>query len=368
MTVAPPGERVHAVSAVVLSLGEPFISRALDSLATQSIPLDDVVVIEHVSPFSRAINDGARRVRTPFFVQVDADMILDPACIETLLAHMRPDTGIVVGELRDALMGQVVGVKLFRTACFQEGGMPDSVSPDTEFGASLRDRGWQTEYVSGTAGGPRPTLGEHRPDYSPAYTYRKYLIEGARIRDRGAKHGLFWRMGVLEESRHPLAALAQMAFAHGLFLTFERDELRPVPKAPQCDALESLLAIETRDADPAPELGPLLREGTLREIFRRFASTGRAMGRNQTGGTCLDVFNSLTGVRWNPRALVAKVALSHGVLMDESDVSRLPADERALRDLVVFGVSPEATHWHHVRARALHLLTARRAVRDVPWS
>ncbi len=40
---------------------------------------------------------------------------------------MRPGTGIVVGELRDPLVGQVVGIRMFRTACFRDGGMPDSI-------------------------------------------------------------------------------------------------------------------------------------------------------------------------------------------------------------------------------------------------
>ena len=44
------------VSAVVLTVGEPFAERAIRSLATQSVPLHEQVVIAHVSPFSRAIN------------------------------------------------------------------------------------------------------------------------------------------------------------------------------------------------------------------------------------------------------------------------------------------------------------------------
>ncbi|HQX82184.1 MAG TPA: hypothetical protein PKW63_10525 [Vicinamibacterales bacterium] len=359
---------MHPVSAVVLSVGEPYTQRAIDSLSRQSLPLDDIIVIEHVSPFSRAINEGAKRVRTPYFVQVDSDMILDPACVETLVAGMRPDTGIMVGELRDALLGQTVGVKLFRTECFRETGVPDSIAQDTDFVARLRARGWRTHYVAAKSADPlalRPTLGEHKPEYTESYTYRKLLVDGARIRHRAAKHGLFWQMGAMEESRHPMAVLAQVAFSHGLFQNLERDELRPVPRDPKCDELVAHLASETRHADIGEGLPALAREGRLGDIFKRFVTAGRSLGRHQAGATFRDVFNGLSGTRRNPRALVAKIALSHGLLMNDTDRDRLPAHERALRDLVVFGLGTRATRWQHIRALAM--LAARRDSRAVPW-
>ncbi len=361
---------MHPVSAVVLSVGESYTERAIDSLSRQSVPVDEIIIVEHVSPFSRAINEGARRVRTPYFVQVDSDMILDPICVETLVAGMRPDTGIMVGELRDALLGQTVGVKLFRTACFKDGGVPDSIAQDTDFVAGLRVRGWRTDYVRTAGAGPRarrPTLGEHKPDYTESYTYRKLLVDGARIRHRAAKHGLFWQMGAMEESQHPLAVLAQAAFAHGLFQNLERDELRPVPRDPKCDALVAHLASETRLADIAGGLPALAREGRLGDIFKHFATAGRSLGRHRAGATFRDVFNSLSGAGRDPRALVAKIALSHGLLMHDTDRDRLQADEQALRDLVVFGLGARATRWHHVGARAKQLLTARRSTRAVAW-
>jgi len=150
------------VSAVVLSIGEPYTRRAVDSLASQTMPPEDVIVVEHVSPFCRAVNDGARRVRTPFFVQVDADMILDPGCIEVLRRHVRSDTGVVVGALRDSLAGQAIGVKLFRTECFQRLEMPDSISPDTDFGEMLPRHGWHVHHVAGNAGALTPTCEARR--------------------------------------------------------------------------------------------------------------------------------------------------------------------------------------------------------------
>ena len=93
--------------------------------------------------------------------------------------------GIVVGELRDPMMGQTVGVKpSVRNASASK--VPDPISMDTDFVASIRRHGWKTEYVGkapGVAHASR-TLGEHRPDYTAAYTYRKHIIEGGRLRYR----------------------------------------------------------------------------------------------------------------------------------------------------------------------------------------
>jgi hypothetical protein len=353
------------VSAVVLSVGEPYTQRAIESLGAQTVPIKKVVVVENVSPFSRAVNQGAGQVETPFFAQVDADMILDPGCVETLLGAVRDDTAIVVGELRDALAGRAVGVKLFRTSCFQQARMPDSIAQDTDFAAHLERRGWRVVYVVG-ADGDRPALGEHRPDYTPGYTYRKLLVEGARLRHRAARHGLFWRMGTLEDSAHPLATLAQLALGHGFFLRSDRDELRPAADDPRAAWLVALLANDHRRHDVVEPLLPLTRHLQLREVFDRFVAAGPALGQAGAGGTVRDLFAELVGSRRNWRALVAKVALGHGLLMDDEDRRQLARDRRAFKRFMVLSLGSRSTPWDALRARAHFLASARRRSRSIP--
>lgn len=359
------------VSAVVLSVGEPYAQRAVESLSAQTIPLQKIVVVEHVSPFSRAINEGARQVSTPFFVQVDADMMLDPNCVEILLGHVQNDTGIVVGELRDALSGRIVGVKLFRTECFRRVTMPDSLSPDTDFGARLQRLGWRTEYVESTdraPGAERPALGEHRPDYTPPYTYRKFLMEGGRLRHRAARHGLLFRMGTLEQSVHPLAMLAQLALGHGFFLRSSREELRPSPDDPRADWLVALLAADGRQTGMIDTLLPVECHARLRDVFERFLAAGQGFAQHRAGATVREVFAGLSDARRNSRALVARVALGHGLLMDAEDRAHLARDARAFRRFMVFSLGSRSNLWDGLRARALHLATVRRRSPSiVPW-
>ncbi len=49
------------VSAVVLTLGEPHTGRALESITRQTLPPAEVIVIEGVSPFFRAMNRAPAR-------------------------------------------------------------------------------------------------------------------------------------------------------------------------------------------------------------------------------------------------------------------------------------------------------------------
>jgi hypothetical protein len=316
------------------------------------------------------MNEAARRVTTPFFVQVDADMVLDPGCLEALRASVREDTGMVVAELRDALLGQVVGVKLFRTECIRRTGFPDSISPDTDFGAAIGRRGWATRYLESPDGEPgarRPTLGEHRPDYTPAYTYRKHLLEGSRLRYRGARGGLRWRCEGLVASRHPLAGLALLALAHGFFLAADGDLLRPGGDKPDAARLLALLESQGR-CDATADLFPLARHPRLRDVYNRFALAGHAIARAGAGATLHDTFAALDGAPGEWRSLVARIGLGHGLLSPDRPTDALVADGRALGHCLTLGVGPRAGWWPHLRARAARAVTrVRRPGEAVRW-
>jgi hypothetical protein len=347
---------VNDVSAVVLSLGEPTLARALASLSAQTYPLHEIILVDNVSPFSRAFNEGAGRVSTPFFVQVDADMTLDATCVQELRASMGAATGLAYGELRDPLMGQVVGIKMFRTECVRRSAFRDSISPDTDFRAAIRRAGWGVTYLGRPAAPseaqPR-TFGDHRPDYTPLYVFGKYLLEGRRYRYRGDRPGLFWQIERLEASTHALALCAQMALSHGFFLHTERDELKPFPNDPRAAWLAELLASDVGCNQALEELPPLHGPVRLRTVFRSFVRAGCALGLARAGATVRAVLADLSsgGRRWP--TLVAKLALAHGVLGTSAVLANPTSDERALKSFVVLGVGRRLTPWEALWARLL---------------
>lgn len=222
------------VTAVVFTIGEPYLPRALASLERQSLPPAAIVRVEHVSPFHRAFNAGVARVRTDFFVHVDADMILDPTALADLRACMAPGIAVAVGGLRDPLRGSIVGVKLYRTDALAGRPCPDSISPAVDLVRAMTDAGWCTAHALNHRP-ERPecwhTFGEHRPDYAPAYTFSKFRILGARYRHWRNGPSLRRMFGALQRSGHPAAPMAQAAAAIGVFWNESRDALGAAPAA-----------------------------------------------------------------------------------------------------------------------------------------
>lgn len=314
------------VTALVLSIGEPYTDRALASLSRQTLAVAETIITRDQVPFHAAFNSGASRVRTPFFIQVDADMILDAGCVESLRAAMAPTVGLVVGLLRDPLLGRIVGVKLFRTACVRETPFPGSVSPDTDAVRTLRARGWAAAHA--VCWDSRHTFGRHEPDYTLAYTYAKFLVTGARHhyrRNGKATRGLFRQ---LCRSEHPLAPLAMAALAHGLFLDASDDLLDASRRWP----LPRVLAdfdTEQRGFLPPPA-GREPSVDTFEALFVRGYLSGRA-----TSGASAEVVRSeyaRLGVEWSLPSWVSAVGFFHGLLCEDGDP---PDVERAFARLAL---------------------------------
>jgi len=307
------------VTALVLSIGEPYTERAIASVRRQTPPVADLVIVRGIHPFHRALNEGARRVRTPFFVQVDADMVLDETCIADLRACMAERVGIVIGHLRDALLRRVVGVKLFRTCCFDCIRFEDSLSPDTDFGAALYARGWQSIYALRTTPGPlhyRHTFGEHHPDYTPLYTFSKYLIEGARLRYRKVGNAARALFRSLCASPHRAARFALVGAAHGIFVESARDLLSPYEPTADFLFLERLLRTAPSGLEDQRGWGEL--EQDYWRGFRRGYRAGVDLRTQQASARLVAYIDELAP-QPDVAAWIAVVSVCHGIFVREYD-------------------------------------------------
>jgi glycosyl transferase family 2 len=317
------------VSAVVLTLGEPSTSLALASLDHQTHRLAEVITVQDMRPWHEAMNEGVRRVRTPFLVQVDSDMILDPDCVARLRKAARKNTGIVVGMLRDPLIGTVVGIKLFRTQCFGQVRMPDSISPDTDYGARVRAAGWKIAHV-GRHFYKRPknwdTLGEHSPSYTPEYTYRKHLLEGCRFLYRRSIEGIRWHFSRLEMSPHPMAYIAQAGLANGMFLKARRDLLGIADAEwyPRCEELLRFFG----SSPVSIEIGIRTLEGprSPRLAFAYYYRLGQKLFRENDPASLCSMLKALGLTRGDDLAWTRKIALLRGLASKSADESSLDAE------------------------------------------
>jgi glycosyltransferase involved in cell wall biosynthesis len=209
------------VTAVVPTIGEQTLDASLASLAAQSHPLADVVVVRDVHPFPEAMNQGVRQVKTPFMLQCDADMILHPDCVETLLSAMDETTGVSIGYLHDELLGDIQAVKLYRTECLRVAPFEDRIAADSDGIEQIVQREFRIAFAGRRSahGQYAPdVLGLHRPDYSdPHYVFQKYSVMGSIVRDRNSYREYRGVLAALKASRHEMADVALTAFCHGLF-------------------------------------------------------------------------------------------------------------------------------------------------------
>jgi len=218
------------VTGLVLTVGEKTTDEAISRLRKQTMPCSEIVVVRNVTPFHKAINKGISQVTTTFFLQCDADMLLDPDCVETMLKFVGDDVAVLIGYLEDDLLGTVQAVKMFRTEALKKVWFWDTISPDTDCINRLAKQGWKYVFVNRGKrkfGHPPDVLGAHKPEYTPLYTLEKFKLEGSRIRYRGIFQEFISCLEKLKSSKHPLANIAIIGLCHGLFTRCEKDGLRP---------------------------------------------------------------------------------------------------------------------------------------------
>jgi len=318
-----------------LSIGEDYTERAIASVQRQTLPAAEIIVVRGISPFYRALNSGAARVRTAFFIQVDADMILDDTCVEDFRSCVSDGVGIVVGHLRDPLLGRIVGIKLFRTQCFDRVQLYDSTSPETNFVRDILREGWTTVYAlkykeDSPAG--LHVFGEHRPDYNPFYTFCKYVREGAKAWYRKAGGGLRGVFRQLQTSGHDAAMIATIAAAHGIFVREDRDLYGPFEQSEGFEFLERFLRSPQKGEDPPVVQGDLVQRD-FRKGFKRSYELGIHLRQHYAPSafmTCMRQLHQEGGIA----SWVALVGLCHGLFVDEYREAEAEEAFALLRDLL----------------------------------
>lgn len=302
------------VTALLFTIGEPYAARAVESVRRQTLAAAEIVVIgPSESPFHRAFNAGTRKVCTDFFLQVDSDLVLDPDCVAVLRACARDEVGVVTGRLRDPLLGRIGAVRLFRTACFERAAFPDTISPDTDFAAAIDAAGWRRLDALARRAGPPDlwhTFGEHRPDYTPLYTFAKFRLDGGRYRYRRDPHTLRDLVARLRRSTHGAARLALIALLHGVFHRDTSDQLRPYAADAEGALAERFLSANGAPAGRLPDP----QGADLRDVFVRFLAHGAELSARTDVATLHAAIDHLAAAApASAASLVALLALCHGL-------------------------------------------------------
>lgn len=219
------------VTVFVSTVGASSLPACLAHLAAQECRFR-FRTIENVAPMSAAFQAMLDECRTPYYVQVDEDMLLHPDAVRRLHASMKgapADVALVVAYLHDVHLDMPVqGVKIFRHEIVRRYPFADVQSCELDQIDRMRADGFTYRVMalddeSGADHGaafPFRILGIHGGLHTPPSIYERFrTLELARRKHaRRFRHQEAWPRMLLErflERRDPLDFYALMGMLAG---------------------------------------------------------------------------------------------------------------------------------------------------------
>lgn len=167
------------VTVFVSTVGAPSFADCMAHLERQDCRFR-LRVIDHVAPMSAAFQRMLDECETPFYVQVDEDMLLYPRAVRSLrdwLCGSQPDVAMVTAWLWDAHLGRgIIGVKIFRHDTVRRYPLANVQSCEIDQLQRLGRDGYR--YLRPPDAQPTETgqwtLGLHGTHYSPRSIFERY--------------------------------------------------------------------------------------------------------------------------------------------------------------------------------------------------
>lgn len=159
----------------LISSGEPSREACRRRLEAQdcTFSLDEIV---DVSPMDRAFQEMLDRCTTELYVQVDADMLLEPSAIRNLVEAIdreRPEVAVYCGWLwGDSEERPILGVKIYRHAITRRFPYASSLSCEVPQLEAMRGAGYQVS-VQTEPQGRNGCLGLHFSLQTPEMAFRR---------------------------------------------------------------------------------------------------------------------------------------------------------------------------------------------------
>lgn len=161
------------LTAFLLTVGDKKHRQACEAALARQTLQHDLDVIENMAPMSAAFQQMFDRCRTPYFAQVDEDMILDPGALEALLNRLKQaprNVAIVCGALRDVDTGRnIYGIKVYRTASAKLVKFQDATGCDVSHYERLEKLGHKRQLVPISE-----SFGEHAPYHTPRSIFKRW--------------------------------------------------------------------------------------------------------------------------------------------------------------------------------------------------
>ena len=171
MHPSPTASTPPNVTVFILTVGDPVFAACRNAIEAQHSSDFLIDIIEHVHPFNTAAQEMIRRCRTPYFIQVDEDMILHPDAVSRMQQAMTQapaEIGMICFHLYDEDREcPIQGIKIYRTKLMKRLAFHDLKASEMNLLDQMGEQGirWILH---------PDTLGRHGTRYTPESIYRRY--------------------------------------------------------------------------------------------------------------------------------------------------------------------------------------------------
>ncbi|MBH0190059.1 MAG: glycosyltransferase, partial [Nitrospira sp.] len=155
----------------VLTVDDPAFRSCMEALDKQKGHPFKLEIIRNVSPFSAAAQEMITRCTTPYFIQVDEDMVLHPDAVsrmEQFMSQAPSDVGMICFHLYDEDREcPIQGIKIYRTELLMLVSFQDLKASEMNLLDQMGEQGirWVLH---------PDILGRHGTTYTPESIYRRY--------------------------------------------------------------------------------------------------------------------------------------------------------------------------------------------------
>ncbi|MDO9117773.1 MAG: glycosyltransferase [Nitrospira sp.] len=170
---APRPQGPHPISTTVflLTVGDPTFQACQESVEQQTGATFKIETIQDVCPFSAAAQEMIVRCTTPYFIQVDEDMVLHPDAVgrmEQAMTQAPAEVGMICFHLYDEDREcPIQGIKIYRTELMKRLAFRDLKASEMNLLDQMGEQGirWILH---------PDALGRHGTRYTPETIYRRY--------------------------------------------------------------------------------------------------------------------------------------------------------------------------------------------------
>lgn len=195
-------DKSDEITTFVITSGEPSTAQCIRRIEKQTVKTR-IEIIENVSPMWRAFNEMHARCQTPYFVQVDADMLLQRDAIKRLyegICFQGEECAMYCGWLwGDAEERPITGVKIYDHRIVKNYPYVDSISCEQPQFEAMKKDGYLISI--GPGNNAHDCLGVHWSLQTPEMAFRRWRRLMQKFRARPEHMGWLSEMPSIIERR-----------------------------------------------------------------------------------------------------------------------------------------------------------------------